>query len=179
MALGIVITGGGYLGKILERSDPEYYTRHFQMGGYYLKEEVFDLAARELEKAVEARADSVDARYFLGITYQRMGKWEQALEEYRRLAEEGSDSYEVFNYMGIVYGKLGNRQEALQAFNHAVRLNPAYYPAYFNRANLYEAEGNIDLAAKEYQFIKENAAGKPETEEFARRAAGRLETLRK
>jgi len=165
------------------KARPESGEAHYALAVGYFRQERLEEAARSFERAIEFTPQHQnihwDIRYLLRTTYQRMGKWELALEEDRKLIQKDPGSYEVFNNMGMIYGKIGDNNQALQAFNHAIKLNPSYYQAYLNRAYLYEAEGKIDLASKEYQFIRENASKSPETERFARAAVQRLAALKR
>lgn len=165
------------------KARPESGEAHYALAVGYLRQKRLKEAARSFERAIEFIPQDQnihwDIRHFLRTTYQRMGKWELALEEDRKLIQKYPGSYEIFNDMGMIYGKLRDTNQALQAFNHAIKLNPSYFQAYLNRAYLYEAEGKIDLASKEYQFIRDNASKNPETERFARAAVQRLAALKR
>lgn len=165
------------------KARPESGEAHYTLAVCYLKQERLEEAARSFERADNFTSQDQnihwDILYFLRTTYQRMGKWELALEEDRKLIQKDLGSYEVFNNMGMIYGKLGDHNQALHAFNHAIKLNPSYYEAYLNRAYLYEAEGKIDLASKDYQFIKENAHKSQETERFVKVAIQRMAALKR
>jgi tetratricopeptide (TPR) repeat protein len=45
---------------------------------------------------------------------------------------------------------LAGKQQAIASFNNAIKLNPQYATAYFNRAYTYEQLGEFDLAVKDY-----------------------------
>lgn len=82
--LVIVIIGGIFLKKRIEMSDTAYYTEHFKKGTYYLKEGFFDLAFHELQKAVDARPESAEAHYTLGVCYFRQKRLEDAAMSFER-----------------------------------------------------------------------------------------------
>ncbi|MBI2096059.1 MAG: hypothetical protein HYT43_00235 [Candidatus Taylorbacteria bacterium] len=68
---------------------------HFQLG--FLKYSGRDLkgAAESLERAVALNQSYSNARYYLGLSYDRLGRRKEALEQFKRIAELNRDSAEV------------------------------------------------------------------------------------
>ena len=62
--------------------------------------------------------------------------------------------YEIaFNNLGVVYlDGLGRSEEALAMFSQAIKNNPNYALAYYNKGRAFEVFGNKADAAKFYQL---------------------------
>lgn len=83
-----------------------------------------DVAARWLERALEAEPDSSLVYFYLGeIAYQR-GAHETALGHLRHAIELNPDNHEAWYLLGFVLGDLGMHDDARQAMERAMKLNP-------------------------------------------------------
>lgn len=54
------------------------------------------------------------------------------------------------NSKGIEYAKIGELKKALECFNEAISINPEFWSAYPNRANIYREQGQPGLAIADY-----------------------------
>lgn len=161
-----------------QKSRPESFDPNYGLGLAYLKQRKMEDAVINLEKATSASPDRIDAKYSLAVSYQRMGRFEKALGVYHEIAKMEPDSPQVFSNIGVIQMKLGDHAKAIKAIKHAIELSPDYYPSYFNLAQVYLEEGKTNLALEQYEFIRESAAKKPETEKFVKLAERRLTELK-
>ncbi|MDP3794339.1 MAG: tetratricopeptide repeat protein [bacterium] len=67
----------------------------FQLGFLYYKGERFDEAEQEFKRAVNRQPNYSNARYFLGIIYDRKGDTKSAIEQFEEIAKLNPDNTEV------------------------------------------------------------------------------------
>jgi len=67
----------------------------FQLGVFYYKAERFDEARVELEQAVKLADNYSNARYFLGLIYDKQGDKQKALEQFRKVADLNPDNADI------------------------------------------------------------------------------------
>ena len=84
----------------------------FQLGILYYKNEQYNQARGELEAAVKFQENYSNARYFLGLVYDKLDEKEKALEQFRRIAELNPDNEDVKK----VISNLEEGKEALDGF---------------------------------------------------------------
>jgi tetratricopeptide (TPR) repeat protein len=83
------------------------------------------------------------------------GKLEEAQKQVDTATKAGSKKPEVPNLQGAIYTKQKRYEEAIQRFNQALALDPKFYPAKLNLAEVKLLEGNYADATLEYQALKE------------------------
>lgn len=159
------------------KAKPESIDTYYNLGIAYERQRKLDKAAETFEQALKISPGRKDIHYSLGLTYQMMEKFDLALKEYHEIARQDPGSFQVFNNVGVIQIKLGDYEKALMAIKHSIEIKPDYYQAYFSLAKVYELQGRKDLAARQYQYIKKNAANRPETANFVMLADQRLEAL--
>ncbi len=67
----------------------------FQLGVLYYRQEDFNKAQAELERAVELSPAYSNARYFLGLIYDRKGKTQEAIKQFETIAGLNPENQEV------------------------------------------------------------------------------------
>ncbi len=67
----------------------------FQLGLLYYNTKAYRTAATALEQAVTLTPVYANARYFLGLTYEKLGRTAEALEQFKAVAETNPESEEV------------------------------------------------------------------------------------
>ncbi len=83
------------------------------------------------------------------------GKFEEAEKQVDSAAKTDSKKPAIFNLRGAIFTREKRYDEAVQQFNQALALDPKFYPARFNLAEVRLLAGNYDQATKEYQALKE------------------------
>ncbi|MCX7595198.1 MAG: tetratricopeptide repeat protein, partial [Fischerella sp.] len=66
--------------------------------------------------------NSVDAYINRGITYRRLGYYEQALADYQQAISIDSDNADAYYALGLTYAQLGNKQAAVESYRKAANL---------------------------------------------------------
>ena len=75
--------------------EPQNAVAFFQLGLLYYSQDDFVNAARAFERALRITPDYANARYFVGLTYWRLGNRELALESFRIVYETNQENQEV------------------------------------------------------------------------------------
>lgn len=139
-------------------------------------------------RAIEAPGANADAYFNCAWWATRMGRFTEALEAYQRAIDLGlAGPEEAYTNMASVYSeRLGQPARAMPLLAEALRLNPAYFPAVFNRAHLAEQMGDRDDAlqgfARAFELAPDNLlplARLVEAMEFVRGDDPRISALRR
>ncbi|MDP2947277.1 MAG: tetratricopeptide repeat protein, partial [Nanoarchaeota archaeon] len=67
----------------------------FQLGVLYYKDEQYDKAKAAFIKAIGIDENFSNARYFLGLLYDREGKKDDAIDQFDRIAKLNPDNEEI------------------------------------------------------------------------------------
>jgi tetratricopeptide (TPR) repeat protein len=95
----------------------------------------------------------VKASLYLGIVYQQLDRPDDAIAVYRKiLPRAGNEAARVAFNLGNVYSRLANDEYAEEFYTQAIALDPAYGPAYLNRANLRVKKGELAEALPDYDL---------------------------
>lgn len=132
-------------------SDQEFYEAYVQLGELYaLKKD--PKAAAYLKNALNIRPWSKEALYMLGMFYQETGNYKEALAVYQNLSATDTTIRSAPYNMGYIYlVYLNELPKAIDLFTEAIRRDPNYYEAWFNRGYAYELSGKYPQAYDDYQ----------------------------
>ena len=110
-------------------------------------------AAVAWQAYLAARPGDGDAWYNLGRVLRRLHRLNDALSAYAEaLRQGGRDPWEVHLNRGVILSDDLQRPEDAQAeLETALKLNPAYVPAWLNLGNLHEDRGRREPARHAYQ----------------------------
>ena len=82
----------------------------------------------------------------LGITYDKLGRYEEAVGHLTEALRLNPGYTEVHNNLAVTYYKTGRYDEALLELQEALRLNPGYVEAHSNLGNIYAGAGRYEEA---------------------------------
>lgn len=132
-----------------------YYEADIELGELYsMKKD--PIAADYLKNAIKLRPNSDEALYMLGMFYQENGKYQEALETYDKLSKVDStfkDAPYNTGYIYLVY--LHDFPKAASYFSLALKCDPGYVEALFNRGYSYELAGDYSRAYQDYKHVLE------------------------
>jgi Tfp pilus assembly protein PilF len=78
---------------------------------------------------------------------------------------------------GLAFCNRGRYEQAISAFSEAIKIDPTYAKAYFNKATAYEKAGHREEAMEEYRtFIQKVSQDDPDIQ-YARYKLRELEEL--
>lgn len=133
------------------RLSPESFQAHNNLGLEYEYRNMFKQAEFEYKRALELRPDLIEARSNLANLYFKAGRFEEAKQEYFKVKESAPllKLGEVENNIGCIYEVEGLWDEALKSYHLALKLDPGLNFTRFNIAKIYQAQGKIDLSARQ------------------------------
>jgi len=83
------------------------------------------------------------------------GRIEEAEKQVDTAARAGSKKPEIPNLRGAIFTQQKRYDEAIEQFNQALALDPKFYPAKLNLAEVKLLEGKYSEAIQDYQTLKE------------------------
>ncbi|MES1981060.1 MAG: XrtA/PEP-CTERM system TPR-repeat protein PrsT [Pseudomonadota bacterium] len=110
-------------------------------------------AIAELEKAAGLDSSSPQAGILLVMTHLRLKEFDQALAAVLALEKDQPDNPLVQNLKGGVYLAKNNVSDARASFQKALSLQPDYFPAAVNLAQLDLQEKKPEVAKKRFEDI--------------------------
>ena len=112
------------------------------------------LAEQYYSTAISLRPRSVEAWYNKGMFYQENGKDSLALECYEKIKELApSNALAWYNSGYVRMEHLGDPDGAKSDFSEAIRLEPGYADAWYNRGLAMERTNELDSAAANYEMV--------------------------
>jgi tetratricopeptide (TPR) repeat protein len=111
-----------------------------------------NLAAGYFMDALRIKPHDRNVMYMLGMFYQESGQYDRALKTYDDIHKADSNfRLAPYNtgYVYLVY--LKDFPKAIDNFTKAIKIDPAYYEAYYNRGLSYELTGDTKKAYADYQ----------------------------
>ena len=124
----------------------------FSIGFFF----VFGFAAYSQQSAThhsKTSSPSEPSPFVQAETLLSSGQFAQAKQETEAQLKLHPTSVEGYNLLGIICGNGKDAACALDSFQHALRLAPNSTKARNNLANLYVAEGKVDLAETEFKKV--------------------------
>lgn len=112
------------------------------------------LAIDYLRNAASLRPKSPDPLYILGMHYQENGAPDKALSVYQEILQIDSTfklAHYNTGYVYLVYK--GDYQSAIDAFSRAIKLDPEYVDAVYNRGYAKELAGFYEEARTDYKAV--------------------------
>jgi tetratricopeptide (TPR) repeat protein len=131
--------------------DPQYYEAYIELGSLYALKKS-PLAAGYFNSALNVKPTSKETLYMLGMFYQENNQPNQALSIYKRMISlDSSNKLPYYNsgYVNMVY--LSKYSEGAESFTKAIKIDPKYLEAYYNRGYCYELSGNAPKARLDYE----------------------------
>jgi tetratricopeptide (TPR) repeat protein len=131
--------------------NPEYFDAYIRLGLLYAGARNA-LAIEYYSSAISIRPSSIEAHYNLAMFMQENGRLDDAITEYNTiLAIDSSWQIAHYNsgYLYLIYSD--EYDKAVHHFTKAIRFEPSYVQAYYNRGLAYEQMGNKELAIADYR----------------------------
>ena len=121
-----------------------------QARALYCKKE-FERAEEVLKQALDLDSVSQKALLLLGEVYYAQNKKDSCISIIERL-DYDSKNPELLNFIGLINTYQQKYKEAIKNFNTAIKLNRSNSVYYFNLANLYFKQGEMNFAKKYYNL---------------------------
>ncbi len=119
-------------------------------GILYQRQNKWELALADYNKAIQINPNYVEAYYNRGILYSKQKRRDLALPDYNKVIEVNPDFAQAYKNRGLIYFEQKKLDIALSDYNKAIQVNSNYADAYYNRGNLYQNQKKWDLALADY-----------------------------
>jgi len=126
--------------------DPNDATTYYNRGFAYCELEKYDLAEADCTKAIDLDPCCIGAYANRVIVHIRSGHLNLALEDSNIIIDIHPDC-EAYNMRGYIYLKMEKYDFAIADLTYSISLNSNCERAYQNRADVYDALGQNDLAS--------------------------------
>ncbi|UUX94667.1 tetratricopeptide repeat protein [Aquabacterium sp. J223] len=103
-------------------------------------------ALQRVERALTAKPDDADLRFFRAVILADSGRRDDAIEALTTLLRDHPQLAEPYNNLAVLYAGQGRLEMARQALESALRNDPAYTVAHENLGDLY-----VRMAQQSYQ----------------------------
>lgn len=131
--------------------DPEDYTAYIMLGKVSAAKHD-RLAEQYYSTAISLRPNSVEAWYNKGMYHQENGQDSLALECYRQIMQiDPRNALAWYNSGYVRMEHLDDPATAKRDFDEAVRLEPGYIDAWYNRGLAFERMDQLDSAVANYE----------------------------
>lgn len=143
--------------------DPDTY---FNLGGLYIKQNLYDTAISYINKAI--KLDSTDAGYYnrLGFIYKEIGNYQEAENVLKKaMAINRNESNANFT-LAEVYYQLQEYDKAQRCFRDVLRITATDALAYYYLYKIYSLKGRGKEACYNYKLALQNGLTKKEIDEY-------------
>jgi Flp pilus assembly protein TadD len=134
----------------IESPATEYY-RLFDLALDLTREDKFDAATAEWEKAMALGPDESKVHYNLGLSLARLRRYDEAIAQFQKALELDPKDADSHTNLGVTLVKTGKPQEAIPQFRKALELKPGDAQAYSNLGGLMADTGQLDGAIEEFR----------------------------
>ncbi len=87
----------------------------------------------------------------LGVTYCKLGRYEDAIKAHKQAIRLMPEWAEANVNLGADYSKLGRYEDAIETYMQTIRIKPGYAPAHYNLGVVYGKLGRYDEAIEAYK----------------------------
>ncbi|MCX5849043.1 MAG: tetratricopeptide repeat protein [Deltaproteobacteria bacterium] len=154
---------------VIEKYPRKIAIAYLNRSHYWYKNNQPGKAIEDLSMAIETNPEYLKAYMNRGFIYLKSNDIGNALKDYNRCLELMLPYNTSFDFLnpplsdvlgnrGLIYSKMGQYEKAMFDFNLAIRLNPANYINYINRASVYHKLGRAAEAKQDLLNAKKMGA---------------------
>jgi len=137
----------------------ERYSYVASIGIFYIAGQLFAGSMTTPKKTLSTVLLVTATLLFSVLTWQRIAVWKDDSLLFNDMIEKYPDVYYGYWLRGNLEKRNGDLKNALSDYSEAIRLNPQYPDAFYNRAATLDASGNLRAALSDYdQALKLNPA---------------------
>jgi tetratricopeptide (TPR) repeat protein len=111
----------------------------------------YDEAIMLYEKVLKTDPVNSDAWFYLGYSYEKVGKRDKAIEAWRKSIELKPDNAEAHYNLGVTLGVKGETEEEIKEYREAIRLKPDFAEAHARLGATLGLKGEKEEAIREYR----------------------------
>jgi len=145
---------------------PEVIIAYFNRGNYLQKQgdllilkkpdlarDYYNQAINDYGTTIGLHPTDVGALSNRGITYGKIGKFQEAIDDFNQIIQLDSTKEDVYSNRGNVYSSLNKWDKAITDYNKAIELKPDYIDAYFNRGVAFSNSKRYQKAIDDFNFV--------------------------
>jgi len=125
---------------------PDYWSSHYNMGGFYLSQREYQQAAAFFEAAIRLQPSVIQPYVNISFAYNALGLNDKAEQNLRRAFELAPKSLEANLNLGLLLGEMGRLEEAASHLQKAAELDPQSAVAIYNLGVINAKLGRINPA---------------------------------
>lgn len=131
--------------------NPDCWMAHANLGGYYSRRDLFDLAQLEYRESLRLNPTNFMAYNNLGLDAARQGRLDEAMQNYSQALLLHSN-YPMAHYnLGNALARKGKFDEAIAHFDRTLELEPGFAPAFYGRGAALSSKGETNAALRDLQ----------------------------
>lgn len=124
--------------------------RHFERGFLALDDIDYESAIKEFSEAIGLNVNFAEAYYQRGRAHAGLGHTNDAIMDWQRALDLEPENPRSNIILSNLLRERREFVKALAAAQEAVRLNPGYYEAYYQRGNIYSQRNQPEKAIEDY-----------------------------
>lgn len=132
-------------------ADPASEEGHRRLADLLYNKADYVGAAEHYAKAVELRADYMQARYNLASALRELQRYDEAVVHLQWIVDRHAALPEAHYLLGRTLKDAGDVDGAIEQYRRAIALQPGYYQAHNNLANILITQGKVDEAIEHYR----------------------------
>lgn len=109
-----------------------------------------DEAIEKMQAALKIQPDRLQPKVGIGLALEGKGKLAAALKYFQETAVKAYNDAPLMNHIAIVLHRLGRFNESLAAYDKALKINPGYPEAHFERGKTLLLLGRYEEGFAEY-----------------------------
>ena len=130
----------------------------FSKGRQFYKNQVYNKALQELQRAVQENPGESQSHYYLGLTYGKLKQHKRAVSSLEKAISLNPKLTTAYLSLGINQYKLKSYNAALKSFNRAIKANPNDGAAYFFKGLAYQGKEEYQKAIPAFRKSKSLSA---------------------
>jgi tetratricopeptide (TPR) repeat protein len=142
---------------------PDYWSSHYNMGGFYLSQRDYRQAAAFFETAIRLQPSVLQPYVNISFAYNALGLNDKAEQSLRRAIELEPKSLEANLNLGLLLGEMGRLEEAGSHLQKAAELDPQSAVALYNLGAISAKLGRINPAL---DYLRRAYALQPENPQY-------------
>ena len=120
-------------------------------GSVYLSAKNYELAYKDLTRAIELDREHVNAYFNRGLVHNAVNNLELSIADLTRAIELDPDLKEAHYNRATVYDRLNDHEGAIRGFTRAIELDKNYIEAYNNRGIVHGILGDYKRATDDFK----------------------------
>jgi len=133
------------------KHNPNSFLAYHNRGLIYAREELYDKAFDDFNKAIDIYPDFPYTYNNRAIIFENRGLHDKAIADYTKAIELKRDYLMPYMSRGLIYENLGLIDNAINDYLKATEIQPDYAMAYNNLGIVYHRKGLVDNACQEFK----------------------------